>query len=378
MKMKQILFIAILLLVLGCKNKRSFEWTEELEQTTGGDLKEWLKKAPFNGRWDAPEKESGKMVFTNIEQVFPFIGKFNNENDDFKGVYVDGDIYQKETTVFKDSLLGESVVYAALLYEPQELFLRDYYSESGNIILSGPSASNMYYNADLSETLTCENNSEYKTAIYWVDLNAATYLFGFYQKGNLIFQFGFPCTVNEKLKGVQKIKEINLALGLNVKEWSNVTESKLEINKSPKSFWKEPYYGVYEKRSMSQLDLKIENTEFVLQKGQSKEKGVDYLFAYGDNNAISISLSLENTTLTKEEFEDEFEDFKQITLDHIKTRQLFIKKEHIVEGQFITEAAVYFRDNSILKIKSSYPENDVKAKDQLLDILSNIRISIYY
>ena len=378
-KLIKILFV-LLLLFYSCKKERPFEYSEELNRITGENLKIWLEKSPFNGMWNYSGEDKNAIVITNIEQVFPFLGKFKNENDDFdQNSYPDNDIYQKETIVFKDSSFGESFVYAALIYEPEELFLSDFYSEMGNVVLSGADAIYDSHNARLSETMICENKSDYKAAIYWVSSNYKTYLFGFYQNKNLVFQFGFPCEANQKLKAVQKIKQINHSLGLNIKEWAEITENKLETNQTPKSFWKDPYYPLYKQNFISQLKIKIKNTQFSLQKNQyAREKGVDYLFAYEEGNKEhTISFKLEKTLLSKQEYEKELEGFEYLTMNDLSSKKLFIKKEEVANGQVSNISEIYFKDNSILKIESNYPDNDLKAKNQIVDILSNLRISSY-
>lgn len=373
--------VIFFLLLLGCQSEsaREFEWSEELTKTTGKHLNIWLEKSPFDGKWNESETNKNTIVIDNIAQVFPFLGKFKNENDNFKNsLGRDSDIYQKKVTVFKDSQFGESFVYAALVYEDQALFLKDYYSEMGNVAFSGKDAIYESYTASLSETMVFGENEKYKTAIYWVNSNYKTYLFGFYQKGKLIFQFGFPCNANEKLKCLEKVKEINSALNLNIKEWAEITEAQLAVNKNPQSFWKDPYRGIYRGKSLlHEVKVKIKNTDFKeLKRNLANEKGVDYIFAQENGNKQNmISFKKDETTLNKKQFEDEFKALKYISMNDTSKGKLFITSNKVVNGQVITDTQTYFKNKTTLKIQISYPENDPKAKAQLFDILTNIKIS---
>ncbi|MEM7549694.1 MAG: hypothetical protein AAF363_08470 [Bacteroidota bacterium] len=377
--MKLQLFIILILLLIGCKNERAFEWSEELEQMTGKDLKEWVEKSPFSGQLNETEDDKNKIVIDNRNQVFPLLGKFINENDNFRD-YIgrNGDLYQKEVLLYEDLQFGTSFVYTALMYGPEELFLKDYYSEMGSVAFSGQNAINEHYSAKLSETNLFEKNDKYKTAIYWVNTNNKTYLSGFYQEGKLVFQFGFPCSTDEKLKGIEKIKEISRALNLNVKEWNEATKEKLKLNDNPQSFWENPYLGIYlSEYTIPEVRVKIRNTAFKeLASKYSDEKGVDYLFAYeNDNQEYTISFKRDQSTLNEKQYESTFAGSKFISLNDLPSGKLFITKEEIVDGRVTTNTETYFKNNSILKIQINYPEKDLKAQEQLLDILGNLKIS---
>ena len=62
------------------------------------------------------------------------------------------------------------------------------------------------------------------------------YLFGFYQQGQLVFETGFPCPKENQMEGLEKLKQINTALGLNIKAWENATINDLQVNPNAKSF----------------------------------------------------------------------------------------------------------------------------------------------
>jgi len=365
--------ILFLLLLLNCHNKKPFEWTDDLKPITGTNLKQWIEKSPFDNLWNSHKNNNDNIVIDNRNQVFPFMGKFKNENNNFKNYKTNGDIYKEETALFNDSQFGESFVYAALLYNSQELFLQPALSEMGNVAFSGANAINKRYYANLSETKIYNKNKTYKTAIYWVDANRKKYLFGFYQRGQLVFQFGFPCNMNNRSEGLKKIKEINQSLNLNVKEWANAQETDLNINNTPQSFWENPFIGIYHnKYTLPDVQVKTKNTGLKkLNKNLSYQKGVDYVFAH-KNKQLLISFKRETTTVTAQEFVNKFKHGKQIITNN--KDQLFITNEEVKNGQVIMDIETYFKNTSILKIQISYPENDNKAKEQLLDILNNLKI----
>lgn len=372
--MKKYIFI-IFLAFLSCQNERTFEWTEDLKQTVGTDLEEWLKKSPFDGVWNEKKGDKDVMVFDNRQQVFPFMGKFKNENDNFRDYKTDGDVYKKETILYKDTRFGESFVFAALLYEPQELFLEPTYSEMGSVILSGQGAMDERYYAQLAETMIYSKNKAYKTAIYWVDSNQKEYLFGFYQRGKLIFEFAFPCSASHISEGVKQIKAINDDLGLNIKEWAQATGAQLAINNAPGSFWKDPfvdiYYGAY---MLPEVQVKIKNTDFkALNKRASRERDADYTFVNEKNGSV-ISFKKEKTDLTAQAYADSFKDQKQIPIDGGK--QLYITKEELANGQNVWKVESYFKDNYILTIEACYPENDTEARKQMMDVLQNLKFRL--
>ncbi|SHI86455.1 hypothetical protein [Pseudozobellia thermophila] len=233
MKIKTFFFFFVTTLsFISCNTKKPLEWDDDVAQLTNKNLKAWLRKAPFDNEWII-DNDGDAYVFTNLDQVFPFMGKFkgfektNKENPP---------VYDEQSVIFKDSVWGESFMYGMLLYQPQELFLKDYYRESGNVIFSGADALNETYRASLYETYLYEENDQYKAVVYWVNSNHTMYLFGFYQQGQLVFETGFPCPKENQMEGLEKLKQINTALGLNIKAWENATINDLQVNPNAKSF----------------------------------------------------------------------------------------------------------------------------------------------
>ncbi|MDC7222968.1 MAG: hypothetical protein PQJ60_04455, partial [Spirochaetales bacterium] len=258
--------LLLLLLVFGCTPRRQFKWTADLVQTLGGkDLVPWLQQSPFEGEWHA--KESTKDVFysDNIRQVFPFMAGFENENAYYRDYYNTltggGKLYEETKLVFKDPQFGESFVYAGLIYNYEELFIKSFYSEAGNPLFSQGYVSESY-DSKLFETFLIHREENYKTALYWVESNNQTYLSGFYQKDRLIFQFAFPCEKDNSSRGLEKVREISRSLDLNVAEWEEAGVDSLEINPDRESFLKDPFLGVYHIRILPMLEIKFRESDF--------------------------------------------------------------------------------------------------------------------
>lgn len=55
---------------------KDFVWDEDVKELTGGNLYNWLKKAPFDNELD--RHQDGAVVITNARQVFPFKGRYYN------------------------------------------------------------------------------------------------------------------------------------------------------------------------------------------------------------------------------------------------------------------------------------------------------------
>ena len=52
----------------------------------------------------------------------------------------------------------------------------------------------------------------------------------------------------------------------------------------------------------------------------------------------------------------------------------YLTSEKVVDGLVMTEAEAYYKQGHVLKITSHYPKDDQQAKQQLMDILTNLRI----
>lgn len=233
-KISKCLFIICLSIIIFSCN--SYKWDSEIKEMTNGNLKEWLRKAPFDNLWDI-QGENRKVV-TNLKTVFPFYKGFDYKN----GIKVPRDsIYKNEVLIIKDSL-GEGFVYSALLNSNQKIYLKDSYYERGNIIFSGMDSYNDSHQAHLKKRYQGDY-SNYFSEIYDVTImhnyRSENFILCHYQKDKFLFQLAFinkpkqdPETFNyeyDYLKIIKKIKAINKEMKLNIKEWENLTVSDLKL-----------------------------------------------------------------------------------------------------------------------------------------------------
>src|SRR5699024_411549 len=75
--------------------------------------------------------------------------------------------------------------------------------------------------------------------------NYQNYLLGFYQQGQLVFETVVPLRGGDTLATLDKLKEINQRLGLHIPEWENAEVTGLQKVKQPKTFWQDPFLGMY-------------------------------------------------------------------------------------------------------------------------------------
>src|SRR3546814_3190864 len=99
---------------------------------------------------------------------------------------------------------GDLFINATLLYDAKEVFLDQYYSESGNVLFDGEAAAMSRHNATLTETAVYAKTDAYKTGIYWASTSAGRYLLGFYQKDNLIFEAAIPLRGSDTVATLEK------------------------------------------------------------------------------------------------------------------------------------------------------------------------------
>ena len=371
---KKIYLLLLWILIASCENGRPFEWTEEEMARTGGDLKAWIRKAPFQGEWDPEAGNENSYVITNIAQVFPFLGKFENEEANFVNDYTgQSDVYDKATVIFKDPDWGEVFVFAMLTYTPQPLFLKDFYSEMGNVALSGTQAIHESHTAKLTETKLLENRGTNKANVYWVLSNQQQYLSGFYQNGRLVLQFAFPCP--DTTKGLTKLKAINKALGIHNTSWDVADENKLTATRTNTSFWKDPYFGMQWTRFIPEVSARVNNTPFERYNSRAASAmGVDYLFKYEDDTGqYMLSFSLEKREIDQENYEAAKQGVKFFDIQN-DTRKVYILEERNSQNEIHVKAEAYYKDNQIIKITSKYPSLSTQGAEQLHNILSTLRI----
>lgn len=355
--------------ITSCDSKKDLEPSIAVQQIVGDDLQSWLASAPFDNLWDPAKNNEGAYVMTNIDQVFPFIGKYKDAAGSFGLMAANSElVYDKKTTVFKDTNFGESVVHAILLYDYQPLYLPSGMSEGSNIIFDGTTNLNQRYYADLQETKSINVQPKEKAILYWISSNNARYLSGFYQKDQLAFQFAFP--FKDTFTSINKIKQINTQMKLNVTPWASLTKEQLAINNNPISFWKDPFVGLYREKFLPNLQLKLKDTDYEIK--TDKVDGYDYAFAKAQPTS-TLYIKTITTDLTNLDYQNQMES-KNYEIVHNEYQDPI----YIIEDSLTTiKARTYFKDEKILELSATFVKIDKTTKEEFLIILRYIRIKKY-
>lgn len=370
-----IVFTLFTLITLSSCNHKSrirkeFVWDDGAKELTGGNLHNWLKKAPFNNELN--RSEEGKIVITNADQVFPFKGRYYNAIEELRRDYnADTVIYTETEILFQDSVWGDLFLHATLLYDNQEVFLRDSYFETGSPFFGGVEAVTDMHRATLYETAVVANTSTYKTGIYWVGANYYDYLLGFYQQGQLVFETAIPLLGRDTLATLDKLKEINKSLNLNIPEWASATVAQLERIEQPETFWQDPFLGIYPIFPGNDVYLKIKDTPFVQ---DDKARKGDYYFSYPSKGGdVFLYTLMKQTELNKEDFHkaNKKMDKYQYSYDDI------FYEEHPEKGYVNGVAKAYFKGNQYLEIHFAYPETDNDAMQQVHSVLRYVKMLNY-
>lgn len=188
--------------------------------------------------------------------------------------------------------------------------MRSSFSKSGNIIIDGIAGANNYNYASLDETHLVSNTTDSKSAVYWVRGNNKSYLMGFYQRDELVFQVAFPCTRNEKAKGLNKLQEIANALNIKNPVWQTQEPQVLTVNSNPVSFWKDPYEKLYMRLGiMPALQVKLKNTLFedLDFRENSVFSGTYRVDTTKENEDYTLDIAQEKTTLSALEWQENAE-----------------------------------------------------------------------
>lgn len=75
-------FVVLLVLIVLASCDQSTQitkkivWDEDVKELTGGNLYNWLKKAPFDN--EVNRGGDGSLVITNSRQIFPFKARYYN------------------------------------------------------------------------------------------------------------------------------------------------------------------------------------------------------------------------------------------------------------------------------------------------------------
>lgn len=365
----------LLFVLAACNSEKTkkFVWEKEIAQLTGKNLDKWLRQAPFSN--ELKQTDENKLVFTNAEQVFPFMARYKNAVGELRETYNDPEnpVYQKKTVLYQDPEWGDLFVNATLLYDDQEVFLDRSYSTPGNVILGGPDAAMDIHRATLSETAVFARTSDHKTGIYWVRTSGKDYLLGLYQKGRLIFETVIPLRATDTLATLFKLNEVNEKLGLHIAEWKDATIQQLKPANTEETFWEDPFTGIYmDKRStLNKVHLKIGDTPFRL--ARKAVKG-DYYFSYDTSEGkIALFTVLKNTNQDGEGFDEEH---KQLNSYELQGQILYYKEEQ-VKGLIKGVARTYVGQGQFLELNFEYPQTDLEAKAYIHGVLKNIKIFRY-
>lgn len=365
-----IIMLIVLILLVSCDRQtqftKEFVWDEDIKELTGGNLHTWLQKAPFNNKLERTGDDV--LMFTNARQVFPFKGRYYNAIKELDRYYSDDTIVFYQTEIlFQDSFWGDLFLHAALLYDDQEVFLNDSYYEVGNPIFGGAEAVRDIHRSSLYETSVVAKHSDYKTGIYWASANYKDYLLGFYQQGQLVFETVVPFR-GDTLATLDKLKEINKRLGLHISEWENTEVIDLQKTKEPKTFWQDPFLGIYPQKFGNIVYLKIKDSPFV--KDNKARKG-DYYFSDPlKDNDVFFYTTKQQTELNKEDFN--IENDKMVRYQYFNNSIFY--EEYSENGYVNGLAKIYFMDNEYLEIHFGYPESDREARRYMHDVLKHIKI----
>lgn len=368
---RALFLLSVLLVLASCDNQghitKAFVWDEDVKTLTDANLHSWLRKAPFGGEFGKGGSET--VVLTNADQVFPFKGRYHNAIEELRYDYMtDTVIYQATEVLFQDSVWGDLFLHATLLYEDQEVFLDQWYTETGSPFFGGVDAVTDSYSASLYETSVFAKHASYKTGIYWAMANYQRYLLGFYQQGQLVFETAIPVIGNDTLATLDKLKEINTSLGLNIPEWESAAVAQLQRVEQPSTFWEDPFVPIYPRFPIEDVFLKLKGTSFTEDR---IPRAGDYSFSYSSNGReVSFYIVKQQTDLNEEDFNK-----KNRKKNNYRYRfsDIFYE-EHPKDGYVQGIAEIYCKDNEYLEIHYSYPEHDAAAKQQVHDVLKYVKI----
>ncbi|QNL48200.1 hypothetical protein H8S90_15490 [Olivibacter sp. SDN3] len=365
-------FILLMFCIAGCgaKHERKFVWDESIAQLTDKSLSKWLRKAPFSN--ELKQKDEDKILFTNANEVFPFMARFHNGTEEI-GSLNDGEenlIYKKEIVLYQDPEWGDLFVSAMLIYDEEEVYLDRHFTKTGNPLFGGIASSMQTYSASLYETGIFGQTPTYKTGIYWAQTADKRYLLGFYQKQQLVFEVAIPCQSSNEAQALAKLQEVNQQLGLQITEWQQAASNQLKQQNTYETFWKDPFIRLYPGRYMlGEVQLKIKDTP--LQQSQAPTTG-DYHFQYqSSRGVVEIFTTLEDTDELEVAFNKAHEALAVYTY---RGNKIFYDEDQ--ENQQVHGSAkAYFKDNRYLHIHYQYPKKDLEARQTIHGILEKVRLS---
>ena len=364
--------VALVIMIYACSGEKApgFVWDEDIARLTDKQIGGWLRKAPFTNEFR--QSEAGEIMITNAQQVFPFLSRYYDAEGELDRPYNDNDpIFYQEAVLYDDPQWGNLFVSGMLLYDDREMFLEESYLELGNPFFEGTNGAANTHSATLYETTVAARNDRYKTGIYWAGVGFDRYLLGFYQQGQLVFEAVVPLLETDTLASLNKLKEINMALGLNIREWDGATVGQLQRIDQPTTFWKDPFAGIYLDPTylLPSVYLKIKDTPF--EEAGNPNKG-DHFFSYRSaHGEVELYTQKKKTDLDEAGFNEASRNLNQY---EYRTQPIFY--EEIPAGTY-TEgtATTYFKNNTYIEVHYRFPAADEGAEAHIHGILKRIRVS---
>ncbi len=364
--------LAMLVMLSGCTpsstERKAFVMDEDIKQLMEGEyVGAWLRKAAYNN--ELKQADEDKLIFTNAKQVFPFMNRYYDRLEELRAgsdPATDTVVYTTTEVLYQDSVWGDVFVAASLLYDKREVFLDDSYLETGDPFFGRSDAVTDVHRASLHETAILAKTTKYKTGIYKVWTNHRDYLLGFYQQGQLVFEAVVPLLGLDSLASLNKMKEINRNLGLNIPEWEQATVAQLKQTNKPSSFWQDPFIGIYPGEYVNLVYLKLKDSAL---KPQEQPSQGDHSFAYStDAGEVSLYTTLQTTDMSKEAFVKANESLHKYRFRH---QDIFYEEQQ--QDKFIEGIAkIYIKKGQYLTVHFSYPAKDSEAKKEIHAILRSI------
>ena len=381
---------AVALALVGCSDdwdrepERRFEWTPALSDLTGRNLYAWQDEIPFDNPWDPYDNvDSGRMVITNVDTIFPFMEKFFVADGTKVETTERGYVHRSYSQQYNDPQWGAVDVYAALLYDDDPVWLDDAYLLTRSSLRPSliPDASSRPSIVRLEQTHIVAANDRYRTAVYSVfhPVSHNDMLLAVYQQGPLLLEVSFGCSGTRRRACVDKLAQISDALGLNVDAWANAGPDDLEPTDNEDTFWDAQFVPLYDKPTYSQavkVEARIKHTDFELRDvTDTRPDGVDYVIEKTTDAGVSrIEFSRRSTDQTEQAFE---ENAPGEALWHASNsqRKLFIEPPEKIDEQTMQgHASLYLKDGEILDLTFRYPAGDDAARRQMKAMIGALRV----
>ncbi len=390
--MKKLLTLLLLLTLVACSKEpsRTFTPATPTPEAASKDLGAFLRTAPFANEWNPDKDKKDYIVFTNIENVFPHLGKFRNASDTFSTQERQNkadDYYRKETVIYKDPQWGELFVHGMLLYDYQQLYLRPNEAVPGNVIFSGANSIYEHNSSDLRETQLVSTGTKSNSAVYLNTSNHQKYLQYFFQRGQLVGQLNIPFGEHSESEVLTKLKEVVKVLNPEDGAVLNATTDALAINREPVSLWQDPYVEIYPPRSrqsliqLSIIKMRLKGTPFSKESQQqttSREADTSYSYQGAQGE---VWLAVQTTEAAKDEEEKEKNNqHDKVLTDMVHTTSpspLYVTFEE--QGEQVKGRAVCFKHSYSsskdyrIVISYGYRAGDTAAQETIEGILTSLK-----